>query len=217
MNGYGSTSEEVTNLVDRLQLVDLSLFGASYSYFGNGQVIARSRLNWFLIFNSSMGWSSRVTQLVIQHHVSCHIPIMLSMGNFSPGRRPFQFFNIWCQDKNLGNLVTSTWECYRSSSGSFWGNLELTRSRVFRWQRNKYRSSQNQISACEEELGSLNNNQPPSSEEDLLEFTNKRSELMAKHTHLRSIEDSCWIRKSKIQWRKKGNQNTFFFHIITMA
>lgn len=40
-----STSDELNAFVDRLQLQDLSLLGAFFSFFGSGQVIAISSLD----------------------------------------------------------------------------------------------------------------------------------------------------------------------------
>lgn len=40
MNGYGIASEELVNLVDTFQLQDMPLTGATFSYFGKGQVVA---------------------------------------------------------------------------------------------------------------------------------------------------------------------------------
>lgn len=65
INGYDTTSIELNDLVDNLQLQDLTLLATSYSYFGSGKIIAMSRLDRFFICNGSGGWyqcvMSRIT------------------------------------------------------------------------------------------------------------------------------------------------------------
>lgn len=119
--------------------------------------------------------------------------------NFNVGHRPFRLFNVWCQDQDLRNLVTTTWEASCPWAGSLWGKLELIKFKVSKWQWHKYHSSKSQLITCEKELSRLLNSQPPSNEEDLNEYMIQRSELMASLAHMRSIEDSCWLQKSRIR------------------
>lgn len=44
MNGYGLTMEELVNFVQDLQLHDLPLIGAMFTYFGNREVVGRNGL-----------------------------------------------------------------------------------------------------------------------------------------------------------------------------
>lgn len=85
------------------------------------------------------------------------------------------------------------------------GKLERTRSTISRWQGQKFQSSQANIIACEEEVGSLLNSQLSSNEKDLITFMSKRSELMAKLAHLRTIEKSYSHQKFKIRWVKESD------------
>lgn len=104
-NEYDSTSEELTNLVDSLHLQAMPLSGVLYSYFGTAQVVATSRLDRFLISNGFREWSTNCFQHAIMSNISNHIPIILLTGNLHSRLHPLRFFNIWCQDHNLRNLV----------------------------------------------------------------------------------------------------------------
>lgn len=93
INGCELASEELINLVGSLQLQDLPLSGALYSYFGNGQVVVCSRISQFLISSSSGSWSASCIQKAILRHVFYHIRILRTSGNFNVGPRSFKFFN----------------------------------------------------------------------------------------------------------------------------
>lgn len=58
-NDYSSTYNEFINFVDNFQLQDLHFFGAPYLYFGNGQVVDRSRLKRFFIPIGFGSWPAR--------------------------------------------------------------------------------------------------------------------------------------------------------------
>lgn len=79
-------------------------------FFSSGQSIARSCLDWFLILNSAGDWYNNLAQKAFFEFVSDHIPIMPSTSEFSCDPRTFSFFNIWCQDSDLTNLVISIWD-----------------------------------------------------------------------------------------------------------
>lgn len=53
VNGFGLASVDLCNFVNTLSLHDLSLQGSSFTFFGCGQNVARSRINRFLISDGS--------------------------------------------------------------------------------------------------------------------------------------------------------------------
>lgn len=100
----------------------MPLSGAFYSYFSSGQVAVKSRFDRFLIFNKSGDWLANYIQRAILCHISDHFLIMLVCGSFNIGLRPLRFFNVWSQDQDLRNLVTSRWESSSLTTGSLWEN-----------------------------------------------------------------------------------------------
>lgn len=52
----------------------------------------------------------------------------------------------------------------------------------------------------------------PSNDEEIESFVSKKSEMDKEFNHLRAIENQSLHQKSRIQWLKKGNLNTSFFH-----
>lgn len=61
VNGFGSTSEELLNLVNALELHDLPLQGSPFTYFNSGQVAAYSRIDGFLVLDRDGLWFSSLT------------------------------------------------------------------------------------------------------------------------------------------------------------
>lgn len=105
--GFGDAYEELCSFVDALVLYDLSLLGSGFTYFGSSQSVARSRIDRFFILDGAKAWFSNVRQKAIFHFFSDHTLIIVSSGDSSASYCPFRFFNVWCQDQELGNLVAN--------------------------------------------------------------------------------------------------------------
>lgn len=82
-----------------------------------------------------------------------HILISLSLGDFVFRRKPFTFFNMGFQNKELRIVVSSTWVDFNSYS--LWDMLNLVKLRVRRWQKNTYYNFMSRLKSCEEELSAL--------------------------------------------------------------
>lgn len=148
--------------VNTLLLHDLPLLGVSFTFFGSGQNVARSRIDRFLVFAGTRSWSCNLIQNVVFRFDSNRILIIASSEDMPRGMHSFRFFNVWCQDAELKDLVEKLWEESSLSQASFWEKLKKTKVVVCRWQKSKHAWAANRIRACEEELGSLLNIASPS-------------------------------------------------------
>lgn len=81
VNGFRATSKELSFLVDVLDLRDLLLRGSSFTYFGSGQNISRSRFDRFLIFYGAGICFFDICQRVILRVLSNHFPILVFSGD----------------------------------------------------------------------------------------------------------------------------------------
>lgn len=93
-NKYGTTSEELNDLVDCLEVQDLPLLGESYSYFDTSQGPCKESPRSVSDFQRFGGWLTNYIQHVVLCHVLDHISIKLNMGNLNAGPQPFRFFNV---------------------------------------------------------------------------------------------------------------------------
>lgn len=133
VNGYSTTSDEPINLVDALDFHDLLLQGSSFIYFGSGQSIARSRIDRFLVSNGVGDWFSNLSQTAIICILSYHILIVISSVDLQSGPRVLRFFNIWCHNKNLVELVKNSWRDLSMHPGLLWDRMNMVKSKVSRW------------------------------------------------------------------------------------
>lgn len=64
------------------------------------------------------------------------------------------------------------------------------------------------------ELGALLRSSVPVTDSEVELFQSKKRDLSMELHNLKVIEDRCWHQKSRIQWLKKGDLNTSFFHRV---
>ena len=76
----------------------------------NSQVV--SRLDRFLISDQWEDHFSAITQFALPRLVSNHSPIVLEVGDFSSGKTPFRFENMWLKIDGFKDLVRSWWNGY---------------------------------------------------------------------------------------------------------
>ena len=99
-------------MIGELGLRDFPLAGGPFTWIGglNSQVV--SRLDRFLISDQWEDHFSAITQFALPRLVSDHSPIVLEAGDFSSGKTPFRFENMWLKIDGFKDLVRSWWNGY---------------------------------------------------------------------------------------------------------
>ena len=93
-------------------LLYIPLEGGSYTWSNNRTDVSMSRIDRFLY---SMDWEDHFPSIHQKHLPRLlfdHYLIMLKCGDFSRGRRPFRFENMWLRSDGFVNQVKEWWESY---------------------------------------------------------------------------------------------------------
>lgn len=110
----------------------------------------------------------------ILHVLSDHIPIVVYTDDLVFGYHLSRFFNIWCQDIDLHNLVKNSWRESQFSNGLLWDRLNVIKSMVSISQKSKCSMSSVRIKECKRELASLLTSSIHINEEELTSFMDKK-------------------------------------------
>ncbi|RVX05984.1 hypothetical protein CK203_018664 [Vitis vinifera] len=92
---FNSDMRRFVEVIEELQLKDLTLFGGPFTWSGGVNNQTMSRLDRFLV---NEGWDCRFShsrQSVLPRPVSDHFPILLEGGGLRNGPSPFRFENMW--------------------------------------------------------------------------------------------------------------------------
>ncbi|RVW20279.1 hypothetical protein CK203_106454 [Vitis vinifera] len=82
-------------VMDDLELIDLSLQGGSFTWSGGFQNQAWARLDRFMVSPSWLDQFRNVTQKRLSRPISDHFPIIIEGGGIERGPSPFKFENMW--------------------------------------------------------------------------------------------------------------------------
>jgi hypothetical protein len=94
-------------------LLDIPMEGGMFTWSNNREAEAMSHIDRILY---SPGWEEAfptITQRRQSRILSDHFPILLECGQFSRGRRPFRFENMWLKAEGFMEQVKKWWEAYQ--------------------------------------------------------------------------------------------------------
>ena len=86
--------------------------GGSFTWSNNRTDVSMFRIDRFLY---STDWEDHflaIHQKRLPRLLSDHYPIMLECGDFSRGKRPFRFENMWLKSDGFVDQVKGWWESY---------------------------------------------------------------------------------------------------------
>ncbi len=99
------TSDEEGNNED-----DIPLEGGLFTWSNNRVNAAISRIDFFLYSDNWEDVFPTILQKRLPRILSDHFPIILECGDFSRGRRPFRFENMWLKAEGIKERVQRWWE-----------------------------------------------------------------------------------------------------------
>jgi hypothetical protein len=94
---------DFSDFISNFGLLDIPLEGGSFTWSNNRTDVSMSRIDRFLY---SMDWEDHFPSIHQKHLprlLSDHYLIMLECGDFSRGRRPFRFENMWLRSDGFVN------------------------------------------------------------------------------------------------------------------
>lgn len=193
-------SEEFNSLVKGLNLLEVQMINARYTWFGaEGK---KSKLDRALM-NAEWCQTAQWEVLALCRKQSDHKPILLQAKVSNKIERPFKLFNYHLKEALLENLKSKVLQ------NSSWGNLNIHQAlkeiKVLIKESTKSNSGglEGKIKCLEDKLTDLEEKDDPESEQE--KIRNELQELyLAKESMLRQ--------KSRITWFRLGDGNTKFYH-----
>ena len=200
------------NFVRDVEFADLNVLGRRFTWFHpNGR--AMSRIVRVLISEERSNLWGGSSLWVLLRDVSDHCPLVLKVGGWDWGPRPFLFNNFWLEHKKFKEVVE---ECWRSHSLSGWmgfvlrEKLKHLKGRLRDWHKVEYGEMDGRVERLVDDIRSLDE-KGEMFILDALEMQNSK-DLFTNLWRLLRARDASLIQRAKNKWLKDGDVNSNFFH-----
>ncbi|XP_057444002.1 uncharacterized protein LOC130736174 [Lotus japonicus] len=148
----------LSDLVSGLNLIDLPLANAEFTWFSTRHGGLWSRLDRWLISEEILREIDGVHQSVEEWGLSDHRAISLSMGAVDFGPKPFRFYNNWMLEEDFKYLVNAWWNSPLVagwSGASLLDKLKELKKEIKRWKGSRPNAMSDRISSLETDLQSV--------------------------------------------------------------
>lgn len=198
--------------VRNVELEDHNVVGRRFTwYHPNGR--AMSRIDRVLISEEWNIYWGDSTLWVLPRDVSDHCPLVLKVGGWDWGPKPFRFKNFWLENRNIKEVVEEAWN---SQNVTGWmgyvlkEKLKGVKGRLREWNREEYGFIEDRIASLKEEIEVVDVRGESSflTDEDIKRRKDNFSALWS----LLKAKDSLMVQRSRVKWLKEGDANTNFFH-----
>uniref|UniRef100_A0A2N9HVH9 Elongation factor P C-terminal domain-containing protein n=1 Tax=Fagus sylvatica TaxID=28930 RepID=A0A2N9HVH9_FAGSY len=109
---FTSSMHAFSDFITSCRLRDLPLEGGLFTWSNNRENAVMSRIDRFLLSEDWDGFFPMILQKRLPRILSDHFPIILECGDFSRGRRPFRFENMWLKADGFKERVKEWWDSY---------------------------------------------------------------------------------------------------------
>jgi hypothetical protein len=195
-----------------MELEDQRVLGRNFTWFHpNG--IAMSRIDRVLISNEWNQCWGDTALWVLPRDVSDHCPLVLKVGGWDWGPKPFRCNNFWLENRKLRSIVEEEW---RNGSLSGWmgyilkEKLKKLKLRLKEWNTEEYGGMEDRITKLVEEIAEVD----ARSEMGVLGDADVqiRKAKFEDLWRLLRAKDSLMVQRSRSKWLKEGDANTKYFH-----
>ncbi|XP_070045594.1 uncharacterized protein [Nicotiana tomentosiformis] len=101
-----------SEIIQDLDVIDLPLHGAQYTWSKGDNCLQASRIDRFLISNEWNDSFNDVRQIALPKVISDHRPIILESGDWDATPSFFKFENMWLQSEEFLGKLKSWWQNY---------------------------------------------------------------------------------------------------------
>lgn len=150
-----------SEIISDLQLINLSLLVAQYTWSRGENNLQASRIDRFLISTEWNESFKSIKQLAMPRPISDHKPLMLESGDWSSTLSYFMFENMLLQQEGFMDMVKEWWQGYVISGNPDFilvqklGNLKKD---ISKWNKEVYGKLETRRSRILEELSALEQN-----------------------------------------------------------
>ena len=204
-----------SDFIEANYLVDLSLEGASFTWFRDSRSDCMSRIDRT---SASVAWVDhfgKVSQRVLPRVVSDHCLLLVVAGSVNKGRSAFKFENMWLKEKGFVERVRQWWNgyCFSSSPSFILGRkLKALKEDLKKWNKEEFGDLAFRKRCLLSELLGLD------AREDLSGLSHEdqtcRTQIKGEIAHLASSEEIPWRQRSQFLFVKEGDNNNRFFHQV---
>jgi hypothetical protein len=202
-----------SDFISSCGLRDTQLEGGLFTWLNNRANVAMSRIDRFLYSDEWDGLFPKIQQKRLPRILSDHFPILLECGDFSRGRRPFRFENMWLKADGFNERVKEWWDSY-----IFYGTpsyimackLKALKVDLKKWNEEVFRNvgvKKNKLMFELEELDAVADLRQLTGEE-----SQKKAQIVVDLECTSLLEEISWRQKSRALWLREGDKNTKFFH-----
>ncbi|XP_059284835.1 uncharacterized protein LOC132038130 [Lycium ferocissimum] len=187
---------EFSDFIEYMNLVDLQLEDATFTWFKGDNQETASRIDRILISEEWDDSFSNLKQVHLQRLISDHVPIALQGGSWNKNKNYFKFENWWLGTKvacKLKALKTKLKEWSKSEHG----NLGSQRKNLLRKM---------------VELDAVLEDRMLTEEE-----TVRKASMLMEYEELIKNEEISWRQRSISLWLKEGDRNMKFSHKMANA
>uniref|UniRef100_A0A2N9GXK7 Reverse transcriptase domain-containing protein n=1 Tax=Fagus sylvatica TaxID=28930 RepID=A0A2N9GXK7_FAGSY len=202
-----------SDFISSCGLRDTHLEGGLFTWSNNRENAAMSRIDRFLFSEEWDGLFPKIQQKRLPRILSDHFPILLECGDFSRGRRPFRFENMWLKADGFKERVKEWWASY-----IFYGTpsyimackLKALKVDLKKWNEEVFGNvgvKRNKLMSELEELDAVADLRQLTGEE-----SQKKAQIVVDLERTSLLEEISWRQKSRALWLREGDKNTKFFH-----
>ncbi|KAF7828452.1 reverse transcriptase [Senna tora] len=209
-----SQIEHFRSFVDRNGLLDVPLKGCRFTWCNNRvDGCVKEKIDRVLVSNEWMNLFPNMIAMALPALGLDHSPIITNL-NPKPMKRAkeFKFEDYWMEHKDFTGILQQSWS--RDNDADNWAkwrrNGNNFQQAVQDWSKKTFKRADGEITKLKLKLQHLCNT--PHSEENAKQIM----EIKKKIDDLWKQEEMYWHARSRVKWLRHGDQNTRYFHAITV-